>query len=89
MAEIIATLRNRLLVSKKAGLKLIESLRFVCVKWRLNNPADQISALATAIHQSYLLTLLEQYLLCRETPLMRPFKFELILGAKSKPSRGH
>ncbi|KYN16098.1 hypothetical protein ALC57_11623 [Trachymyrmex cornetzi] len=50
-------------------------------RW-LNNLADQISALATAIHQSYLLTLSEPCLLCHETPLMRPFKFELILGAK-------
>lgn len=50
-------------------------------RW-LNNLADQISALAIAIHQSYLLTHSEPCLLCRETPLMRPFKFELILGAK-------
>lgn len=50
----------------------------------LNNLADQISALATAVHQSYL-ALLEPCLLCRKTSLMGPFKFELILGAKVSP----
>jgi hypothetical protein len=60
-------------------------LKVLDLERRLNNFANQISALATAIHQSYLHTLLEPYLLCRETPLMRPFKFELILGAKVSP----
>lgn len=74
---------QRLLTHSYAHFRLIED--FGIATRRVNNLADQISTLELPSINLICTTSLEAPLLCRETPLMRPLKLELILGAKVSP----